>query len=294
MMKPGERWEAAMRSGDLNEAWRITDALEAARRAGDSAGPNHLLWDGRALKGERVLIRCLHGLGDTIQFARFVPSLASLAKSVRFLVQPCLVELLHSQAGMGSVGNIWTDFHERGSVELEVMELAYALRATPSEIAAAVPCLRVDRDGGRQGAASPRIGFVWASSAWDRSRSLDPESLQRMLDVPDVEFFNLTQAAPVEGHWTDVSLHTRDVRAAASFMCGLDLIIAVDTFAVHLAGSLGCPVWVLLRRHADWRWGAEPDRTFWYPTARLFRQDEARDWVRVVERVRKALIRRDF
>ena len=127
-------WFAAMRRGDWEVAWRATDRIELPRRAAQEASgfvraPEHLRWDGTPPAGRVVLVRCEHGLGDTLQFMRFVPLLR--ASHVHFMVQPQLLGLLHDAPGLGDVRNYWTDDppppHD---VDLEVMELPYALRMT--------------------------------------------------------------------------------------------------------------------------------------------------------------------
>src|SRR4051794_34844043 len=94
------RWEDAMRCGDFERAWRQTDRIESERRADEAAGrlahaPHHLLWNGTPFAGRDVLVRCNHGLGDTLQFIRYIPELRHFARSVTVLVQPHLVRLLH-------------------------------------------------------------------------------------------------------------------------------------------------------------------------------------------------------
>jgi ADP-heptose:LPS heptosyltransferase len=75
----------------------------------------------------------------------------------------------------------------------------------------------------------------------------------------------------------------------AALIANLDLVVSVDTSIAHLAGALAKPVWVLLPYIPDWRWLLDRDDTPWYPTARLFRQDETRQWERVIARVHTAL-----
>ena len=95
-------WLDAMRAGDFERAWQQTDRLEFPRRVAErtgtcARGPQHLRWNGAPLAGRRVLVRCEHGLGDTIQFIRFVPRLRELASSVTVLAQPALVPLLSAR-----------------------------------------------------------------------------------------------------------------------------------------------------------------------------------------------------
>src|SRR4051812_20876262 len=95
-------WMAAMRRGDFDAAWRETDRVEQVRRAEERAGryvwqPHHLLWNGESFAGRRVLVRCNHGLGDTLQFARFLPKVRAVACELTVLVQPALTELLRDE-----------------------------------------------------------------------------------------------------------------------------------------------------------------------------------------------------
>ena len=130
-----------MRRGDFEGAWRETDRIEIPRRRSVAAGhdgrqPYYLLWDGTPFEGRDVVIRCNHGLGDTLQFLRFVPALARRARSVTTLVQPPLVTVLRHASGVGHIRDGWQDQPLASSrVEIEVMELAYALRATRSTAA---------------------------------------------------------------------------------------------------------------------------------------------------------------
>src|SRR5687768_12091268 len=107
-------WMAAMRRGDLLEAWRQTDRIELPRRAHQSAGgferqPQHLVWDGTPFAGRTVLVRCEHGLGDTLQFIRFVPAVSAQAAAVIVRMQPQLLPLFESAPGLGTVCNGWTE-----------------------------------------------------------------------------------------------------------------------------------------------------------------------------------------
>jgi ADP-heptose:LPS heptosyltransferase len=77
---------------------------------------------------------------------------------------------------------------------------------------------------------------------------------------------------------------------SAGLMANLDVIVTSDTSLAHLAGALGRPVWLLLRKVPEWRWGAEGETTPWYPTMRLFRQSRDGDWSDVFERAVEALV----
>jgi len=205
-------WMAAMRRGDWEEAWRQTDRIELPRRARQGRPefvrePQHLRWDGTPFEGRRVLVRCEHGLGDTLQFMRFVPQLAAIAREVHVMVQPALLDLFAGAPQLGTVHNGWTQWwppppHE---VEVEVMELAYALRATLDTLPP--PCLHLrDRVAGKLPVELPRngdlrVGLLWAASDWDASRSMPPELLMPLLQrAGHVAFSVFSKAMPVTTH----------------------------------------------------------------------------------------------
>jgi hypothetical protein len=299
----GPAWSAAMRRGDWERAWQETDRIEHLRRALQRQPdfrhrPEFLRWAGTPPAGRSVLVRCEHGLGDTLQFMRFLPWLQ--ARELHFLVQPHLVQLLRNAPGLGEVRNYWTDEppppHE---VDMEIMELPYALRTTLATLPppyphlshrlAAVPGLQLPDDG------RLRVGLLWAASDWDASRSVPLQALQPVFALDQVRLFSLQQGAaaadpqlerlPVER----LSHRTGDIVMAAAAMRELDLVISVDGMPAHLAATLGRPTWVMLKHDADWRWMEAREDTPWYPAMRLFRQPRPGDWAGVAAQLAQAL-----
>jgi hypothetical protein len=299
-------WMAAMRRGDWEQAWALTDAVERPRRERqrDPAfvrGPQHLCWDGTPFAGRSVLVRCEHGLGDTLQFMRFVPAVVRLAREVHLMIQPLLLGLFAGAPELGMVHDGWTQWWPPPAhdVQIEIMELAYALRATAATVPPPYPHL-AQRVRGRLPIALPddgalRVGLVWAASEWDQTRSLRLAALAPLLRTPGVRYFSLQQGAaatdPLIGRSgiEPLSSHTRDIACAAAAMLELDLVITVDNMVAHLAGTLGRPTWVLLKREADWRWMEGRADSPWYPTVRLFRQRREADWAGVIDEVAAAL-----
>jgi ADP-heptose:LPS heptosyltransferase len=144
-----------------------------------------------------------------------------------------------------------------------------------------------------------RVGLVWSgnpSYANDRNRSLPLQTLARILDV-DAHFISL-QKNPRDSDREilvgldilDMTDHLSDFEETAALIACLDLVITVDTSVAHLAGGLGCPVWILLPYRPDYRWLLDRDDSPWYPTARLFRQPKMHDYDSVVQRVRAELM----
>lgn len=296
-------WWAAMRRGDFESAWRATDRIERPRRRaqqhpGFERAPQQLRWDGTPPAGRSVAVRCEHGLGDSLMFMRFLPHLR--ARELHFLVQPPLVDLLRGAPGLGEVRNYWTDdplpAHE---VDLEVMELPYALRTTLSDLPPPYPCLHgqlptqhaVDLpDAGRL-----RIGLLWSVSDWGQARSVPLQALQPLSAVEEVDLYSLQQGEAANDPLLDrfgivkLSPRTGSLSMAAAAMAQMDVVITPDAMAAHLAGSLGRAAWVMLLHEADWRWMADRDDSPWYPTARLFRQPRPGDWEGVAAAMAAAL-----
>jgi hypothetical protein len=302
------RWMGAMRRGGFEEAWRQTDRIELPRRVLEASNafvrqPQHLKWNGESFDGRDVLVRCEHGLGDTLQFIRYVPIVRKRARSVTVLVQPALLSLFAGSDDFGSVRNGWSAEppppHE---VEIEVMEFPYALRSTVETVPRTVPYLPLTTIKERASRLPPmaerdglRVGLLWAASEWDESRSIPLPLLEPLARVPHVRFYSLQQgehaarAAEAPFEIEPYSRHTSDITAAAAAMLELDLIVTVDAMAAHLAGALARPVWVLLQNVADWRWMCDRSDSPWYPTMRLFRQPQQGDWRAVVEQAAAAL-----
>jgi hypothetical protein len=298
-------WLAAMRHGRWSEAWRQTDRIELARRAaqqreGFIRQPHHLLWNGTPFEQRSVLVRCQHGLGDTLQFIRFVPAISRVAREVNLLVQPQLLTLLSGAPGLGTVHNAWTDTPPPAhDVQIEVMELAYALRTMPDAVPPPYPHL-IERAAGRLTLPEVdgkrlRVALLWAASDWDESRSIPLPLLEPLLSLPQAQFFSLQQGDPAADPAIErlpivpLSHRTREIADCAAAMLQMDLVISVDGMAAHLAATLGRPTWLLLKHDADWRWMQGRGDTPWYPTMRLLRQQRPGDWASVVTAATRAL-----
>lgn len=291
-----DAWVAHMRRGDFAAAWAVGDAVLRAR-AGRPCWhlPRHeqYVWTGEALAGRRVLVRCYHGLGDTIQFVRYVPMLARVAREVLVWAQPALVPLVRQIAGVTRVlplhdGTPDVDYE----VDVEVMELPHVFRTTLATIPTDVPYLHVAP------AARPRddrlaVGLVWAAGDWDPRRSIPVELLTPLARIPGVTLHVLQRGA-ARTRWPDgvgIRSGSDDVVEAARVIRALDLVVTVDSMPAHLAGALGVPVWTLLQYDADWRWMVDREDSPWYPTMRLVRQRRPGEWAPVVRRVAGELAR---
>ncbi|HET6315810.1 MAG TPA: hypothetical protein VFG86_05085, partial [Chloroflexota bacterium] len=252
LTEAGSNWLAAMRRGDFSCAWSISDMVLAQRLTEGTRGhlPRHQqwVWDGRPLAGERVLVRCYHGLGDTIQFARFLPQLVRLARAVVVWAPTPLLPLLRTLDGCFEL----LPMHDGApavehDVDIEIMELPHALRVTFDSLPAAVPYFAVPAAERFTGAFS--VGLVARAGDWDAERSIEADALVDAVRKP--QLFNLQLEQPI-ARMRDIS--TPDVLTLAARLQALDLVISVDTMVAHLAGALAVPTWTLLKADADWRW----------------------------------------
>lgn len=292
----GALWLRHMRRGEWAAAWRVSDAVLRAR-AGRPCWhlPRHQqwLWDGTPLQGRRVLVRCYHGLGDTVQFVRFLPALRAVAAEVSVWAQPALLSLLCAAPGIDRL----LPLHDGApaleyDVDVEVMELAHVFRVTPQTLPATVPYLHVRpaplaRDGRLQ------VGLVWRAGEWDERRSIPPALLAPLGELPGIRWHLLQRgSALLQRPAFGTVSGSDDVLQAARVLRALDLLVTIDSFPAHLAGALGVPTFTLLHADADWRWmDARPDSP-WYPTLRLFRQPRPGDWTAVLAQVSAAIAAR--
>jgi hypothetical protein len=294
----GASWTAAMRSGQFDRAWRISD--EVLRRRIAAGGecwhwPRHLqyVWRGQPLEDKRVLVRCYHGLGDTIQFVRFMTPLREVAREVILWVQPQLLPLVETVSGVDRAialhdGDPGTDY----DVDIEIMEVGHALRIRPEALSRDVPYLIPPRAAiSLPPGEGLLVGVIWQAGGWNPGRSIPTTALRPLADIPGIGLLSLQQGtAGAEAALVGAADYsTSSIPDLAALMMALDLIISVDSMTAHLAGALGRPVWTLLHEHNDWRWMQERSDTPWYPTMRLFRQRAAGDWSTVVDEVAHAL-----
>jgi hypothetical protein len=290
------QWTALMRRGDFDEAWRISDDLLRRDPPSTLTGlPLHKrrVWNGEPLGGKRVLVRCNHGLGDTIQFSRYLPAVKAIARELHVAAQPALFELLTSMKCIDSFVDRDAPNRINYDVAVEVMELAHVFRTTVSSIPSLVPYLNVPQHPRKDIHRGPRIGLVWKSGDWDERRSVPFRMLLPLFDAANVEF-HILQQEPKQAGWQEGCGQIspcRTVAETAASMLVLDLLISVDTMTAHLGGALGVTTWTLLQSRSDWRWLEETEKSPWYPTMRLFRQDDTESWKPVIDRVRDELDR---
>ena len=285
-------WLALARRGDFAAAWACSDRILARHAARpDFDRPRHVqsIWRGEPFDDKRVRVRCYHGLGDTIQFIRYVPAVRKRAREVIVWAQPPLLPLLRGGLGIDRLLPLHDGTPDvEYDVDVEVMELPFVFRTTHETILRDVPYLRVGRAD--LPGNPPRVGLVWRAGDWEVKRSMSFDAVRPLFDIAGVTWCSLQQnRRDDETHPNLVDIRHVDLHEAARRVVSLDLLITVDSMPAHLAGALGVPVWTLLLKDADWRWMEDRDDSPWYPSMTLFRQHMAGDWAGVIDRVRQAL-----
>lgn len=287
-------WIAAMRRGDFAAAWNISDASLRTRGAEDQRELERWqqsVWDGSSLSGKRVLLRCYHGLGDTIQFIRYALLVKEIAREVIVWTQPTLIPLLRGVRGIDRLLPLHDGEPDlEYDVDVELNELPHVFRTALSNIPAAVPYIAVE-PGVLPHDGRLRVGLIWQSGDWDDRRSVPFLEIKRLARVEGVDWYIL-QRDPLRAGWDGefgVIAGGDNPLDDARIMRALDLVVTVDTMTAHLAGALGQQTWTLLHADPDWRWMLERDDSPWYPTMRLFRQSHPGRWDFVIDEIIRAL-----
>ena len=324
MLKVEGRFDAALDSyaqalarapGQFTEAWQDEEWILA--EPGRTGLPPATLLPPMSrlpdLTGRRVLVVQEEGLGDTLQFLRYLPLLAGRGAHVAVAVPPALTRLMRTVPGVAEIPDGAApvprhDFH------CSFNGLPRAFETTLETIPRDVPYLAADpvltREWARLLPTGPalRVGLVWAGQArpWlagftglDQRRSTGLATLAPLAAVPGVRFVSLQQGPAARETNTqagglallDIMAEVRDFADTAAIVANLDLVISVDTSVVHLAGALGRPVFLLDRYDNCWRWLSGREDSPWYPSLRIFRQARPGDWAPVIARVTAALNR---
>jgi tetratricopeptide (TPR) repeat protein len=294
-----------LRTGDLPGGW---DEYEWRWRGGVPTlkmpkFPKPL-WDGSDLDGRTLLVHVEQGFGDTLQFCRYLESLARAQGRIVLVAPAPLKRLLQ---GLEGVTMASADALPPFDVHVPLMSLARIMGTRLETIPAAVPYLAVepaDVAAWRRRLGSDRdlkVGIVWSGNPkhkYDNHRSLTAAQLLPRLVTPGVKLFSLQKdvrgadsdaVAGMSEAITDLTPELNDFYDTGAALSALDLVISVDTSVAHLAGALARPVWTLLPFTPDWRWLLEREDSVWYPSMQLFRQGKRGDWDEVVSRVRAEL-----
>ncbi len=307
------RWNLALAqlmAGDFAAGWKNYEARRAmtgfAVRHFDAPG-----WDGTALDGRTLLIHAEQGLGDCLQFCRYLHRLDGTGGTVLFQAPERLVPLLAPL--FPEIPVIGADRKPpRFDLHVPLMSLPHLTGPTEPFWPRAGAYLRAEdariahwreKLGSSDG---PTIAIAWQGNPdyeSDRDRSAPLSAFAPLADIAGVRLIALQQGAGSE-QIADVPWREKIVDPggeidadgafldSAAIMEIADAVVSIDTAALHLAGALGLKTLVPLARVPDWRWGLEGDATGWYPSVTLFRQKKAGDWTapfaQIAERIAAA------
>jgi tetratricopeptide (TPR) repeat protein len=264
------------------------------------------MWDGSPLCGRTILVRAEQGFGDAIQFARYVPLLASGGKVI-FQCPKELVRLMHRVEGMEGVqiiGRADRDnpplpaFH----VQVSLMSLPLLLGMPEPTDDLSQPYIRVESDLRRAWRSKMdcsdqlKVGIAWAGAPGhpsDARRSIPLRVFAPLLQSP-ADFYSLQVGdASVrnleDSGLIDLSAEFTDFLDTAGLISQVDLVVSVDTSVAHLAAAMGKPTWVLVSHAPDWRWQLGCEESPWYASVKIFRQIRLGDWDEVIARITESL-----
>jgi len=296
-----------LRQGRFEEGWLAMESRPLSVAL--SASVTEPRWQGESLAGRSLLIGQEGGFGDMLQLCRYVPILKSRgAARVGLLCQPALERLLDTVPGLDLALAKGTPLPDRDwDLWTLPFSLPHHLGTRLDTIPASIPYLRaapglVEAWRPRLDGKTLRVGLAWKGDPRfenDRDRSLPHlRTFAPLAALDGIRFVSLQKGVGEDedpppgldllkaGPWV------KDFADTAALMETLDLVIAVDSAAAHLAGALGRPCWILVPHYkADWRWLTDREDSPWYPTARLFRQGPGETWDEVMPRVVSALTR---
>ncbi|MCP4330868.1 MAG: tetratricopeptide repeat protein [Alphaproteobacteria bacterium] len=297
-----DRGLVRLRAGDYERGWedyehRLTVLNQRLRHRQVNAP----MWDGGDFKGKTLGVYQEQGYGDVIQCLRYVPWVKERGGELVFLVAKPLERVLETVDG---IDRIVTAFEDVPAIDFKIpiFSLPRIFKTRWPDVPAETPYIRAAADSAVQfDGATLNVGLIWAGSTTfkgDHYRTMTPEMLAPLTEVPGVKLYSLQFGAD-ESVLTEAGLEGKvhvlgDEVLGDFFQTGgiiekLDLIITVDTVTVHLAGALSRPAWLMLSRTGDWRWGRDIDNSPWYPSVRVFRQEQQNDWSGVVDRIAAAL-----
>ncbi len=279
--------------------WRRLAELDAITECQSQLPPT---WDGTPFRNQRLLIRTEQGLGDNLQFIRYLPQVKRLGGSVTVETLPPLIDLFSQIREIDVLIESQSESQHPCDHDLiaYIMDLPAILKTTLKTLPVDVPYLYADItkvNAWQKKLITPKfkIGVAWAGSrehANDNNRSCALEDFVPLTDYPDVQLYSLQKG----DHEQDLFRHNHlpiinlgpdlhSLADTAAVIDQLDLVISVDTAVLHLTGALGKPAWALIPFAPDWRWMLKRQDSPWYPTVRLFRQSKAGQWHDVIQQV---------
>jgi len=297
--------EALLVTGQFEEGWKEYEWRQGRKDFGKRKFKNPFKPE-YELKDKRILVYAEQGLGDALQFVRYLPMLKEKGCYIIFECGKEMHPLLQGFNGADEI--IERNFTEAPSIkydyEIPLLSLPLYFKTNIDNIPTNVPYLPVDKALKQKWAdaitddGKIKIGIVWAGSPIhtnDRHRSVRLQQFLPLLSAEGTHFYTLQkgfqaiQAKDYRLLVTDLDEYIKSFADTSAIIESLDLVITVDTSVAHLAGALGKKTWLLLPYLPDWRWMLEGDGSPWYPSLKLYRQPRINDWDSVFKILKKDL-----
>lgn len=300
------------KNGWLNYEYRKLQPFYAPRKFKKPS------WTGSEfLFDKSILIYAEQGLGDTIQFCRYIELLAERGAKVFFETQPPLINLLANLTGVSKIvsQSIGEDNYD---YQCSLMSLPLAFESSSISVPNKMPYIRPEANKvdfwakKLSSIKGPKVGLVWSGGfrpnqpelwAVNERRNISFSKISQ-LNIENIQFFSLQKGEKAEldlktskdhfwksANFWDFTAELKDFSDTAALIECLDLVISVDTSTAHLAAAIGKPTWILNRFDNCWRWLAEGKNSAWYPTVQLYRQKIIGDWDEVISQVKSDLIK---
>lgn len=301
--------ELYLLGGRLREGWESYERRFQMEQGKDMLPPTDKpQWDGRKLAPGRLLLLADQGFGDSIQFARYIPWVASLAPQPVLAASEDLLPLLRQIEPLGRLVRRWSDAGDYEAY-MPLSGLPRLAGTTLATIPAPIPYLRADpvklafwqaRLNELVPARLRRIGLVWAgrpAHAKDTRRSMTLAQFAPLMARHDIALITLQKGTRIDeiglsfgaAPLVNLGPMITDFTDTLAILQLLERLVSVDTSVVHLAGASGVPATLLLPYAPDWRWLLHREESPWYPTLRLVRQEHPGDWAGVMARVAASL-----
>jgi hypothetical protein len=295
--------------GDFTNGFRDYEwRWKSSEHSGEPPKCRAAQWQGEDLAGRSIMVYCEQGLGDLIQFSRYLPMLKQRGADITYYCPPSMIRLMRPVThGINVVPTFRVD--AVFDFQCALLSLPYRFNTDLSSVPAPASYLRAEdelaaRWKQRLGDGGFRIGIAWQGNPAgkvDVGRSIPLAQFVPLARLPGVRLISLQmrhgldQLAQLP---SDVKVETLGADFdggpdafvdTAAVMANLDLVITSDTSVAHLAGALGRPTWLPLKALPDWRWMLEREDCPWYPTMRLWRQQTSGDWDSVFARIEAEL-----
>lgn len=315
---PNAHWNKALlllMMGQYEEGWRLYEWRWEAQGTKYKRNLSGKVWLGDAnIAGKTIFIYAEQGLGDTIQFVRYIKLLKAHGASIVLEVQQQLVSILKNYEGVKVIGT--GDLIPNYDYYCPLLSLPLAIKTSFDSIPNNIPYIQADPNKIQNwetklgSKTKKRIGLVWSGGfrpdqpevwAINKRRNISLASFEPLRDI-DADFFSLQKgkeaqeelAKLISDGWSgpkiiDYTNDLHDFSDTAALIENLDLVISVDTSTAHMAGALGKEVWILSRYDNCWRWLIDRKDSPWYPTATIFKQPEPGEWKDVVQELKSQL-----